>query len=261
MEELFKNTQMKVLAMLLLLMAIIALGSYASLNFEKMTYLNPAPATITVSGEGEVLAIPDIGTFSFSVTADGEDATTAQEASGTKINEILAYLAEQQIAETDIKTQNYNLNPKWKFEQGQCLGDGFCPNNRVEDGFTVSQSITVKVRDTKTAATIIAGVGERGATNISNLNFMVDDTDALQAEARAAAIVDAQEKATVLAQQLGVRIVRLSSFNESSNGYSQPYFDSRMMGMADEESAFGGAELPIGEETTTVRINATYIVE
>jgi hypothetical protein len=260
--ELFKSTQMRILIMLLLLMGIIALGSYASLNFDKMEFLNPSPATIVVSGEGEAFSKPDIGTFSFSVTARGIDAAQAQEASGTSINAILAYLTEQEVAEKDIKTQNYNLNQKWKYEQSLCFGDGYCPNNRVEDGYEVSQTVTLKVRDISAAGTIIAGVGERGATDISNLNFSVDDIDSLQAEARAAAITDAQDKAAVLAEQLGVRIVRLASYNEEGGGYSQPFYDTRMMGMEmAEDSSFPGAELPAGEETTTIRVSAVYIVE
>ena len=70
---------------------------------EKVDFINPTPATISVAGEGEVLAVPDIGEFSFSVEASADDVTVAQEESGTKVNAILAYLAEQGIAETDIK--------------------------------------------------------------------------------------------------------------------------------------------------------------
>jgi len=262
MGELLKGVQMRVLFILMLLMAIIALGSYASLNFEKIAFLNPMPATIMVIGEGEVLAVPDIRTFSFSVVADGADAAQAQEASGTKINEILAYLSEQQIAETDIRTVNYSLNPKYKYEQGICVGEGFCPTNQVADGFEVSHSITVKVRDAQTAGAIVAGVGERGATNISNLIFTVDDTNVLRAEARTAALTDAKAQAVVLAEQLGVRIVRLSSYYENDNGYNEPYYDMRMMGMAaDAESSFGGAELPAGEIMTKVQVNVVYVVE
>ena len=57
----FQTTYIKVLSALLLLMAVIALGSYATLNFEKVDFINPMPATISVSGEGEVLAVPDVG--------------------------------------------------------------------------------------------------------------------------------------------------------------------------------------------------------
>lgn len=252
------------LSALALLMTIIALGSYAILNFTKVEFLNPTPATISVMGEGEVLAVPDIGQFSFSVNASADDAATAQELSGTKINEILAYLKGEGIEEKDIKTQNYNLYPKYRYEERICaLGVSYCPpGERIPDGFEVTQTISVKIRATDTAGAVIAGVGERGATNISGLNFTIDDTDALRADARAAAIADAQAKADVLAGQLGVRIVRLANYSEGG-GFPEPYLQTRTMAFdaAVEEAGFGGAELPVGEESTQVQVSITYEVQ
>lgn len=249
---------------LALLMVIIALGSYAKLNFEKIDYVNPMPASISVTGEGEVLAVPDIGRFSFSVTAETESAASAQEESGKKINEILAYLKEQGIAEKDFKTQDYNLYPRYRYEERVCDAVNqfsYCPpGERVEDGFTVTQTVSVKVREIDKAGAIIAGVGERGATNISSLNFTIDDPDKLQADARAKAIEDAQAKAAILAQQLNVRIVRLVGYYEDSGNY-QPYaYDAKVMSVASEEG-FSGPNLPTGEESTKSRVTVTYEVK
>jgi len=259
----FQFTYMRVLAALTLLMLIIALGSYATLNFERVDFINPMPATINVTGEGEVLAVPDIGQFSFSVNATAADASTAQEESGTKINAILSYLKERGIEEKDIKTQNYNLYPKYRYEERLCAGiNSYCPpGERVADGFEVTQSVSVKVRATDTAGSIIAGVGERGATDISGLSFTIDDTDALKADARATAIADAKAKAQVLAQELGVEIIRMSYFYEEQNNNS-PYYREQSMNLAmDEDSGFAGAEMPVGEESTKVQVTITYEVK
>ncbi|MFT7645190.1 MAG: hypothetical protein ACI9BF_000865 [Candidatus Paceibacteria bacterium] len=258
--EYFKTAPMRILGSLILFMALIALASYAKLNFAKIEFINPSPATISVIGEGEVLAVPDIGQFSFSVTAEGDDASKAQETSGTKINDILAYLKEQGIEDKDVKTQNYNLYPKWRYEERLCLANSYCPpGERVQDGFQVSQTVSVKVRDTKIAGVIIAGVGEKGATNISNLNFTIDDIDALRAEARGAAIKDAEEKADLLAGQLGVLVVRLINYNEGG-GY-EPYLETRAMSFDSAKADdFSGPELPVGEQSTKVQVTITYEV-
>ena len=260
----FQTPYVRALSGLTLLMAVIALGSYAILNFEKIDFINPMPATISVTGEGEVLAVPDVGQFSFSVNATADDAATAQEESGLKINDILAYLTDQGIADKDIKTQNYNLYPRYTYQERICAaGTSYCPpGEQIADGFEVSQTVSVKIRETDTSGAIIAGVGERGATNISGLNFTVDDTDALKAEARAAAIADAQAKAVVLAKQLGVRIVRLSYYSEDG-GYYEPQYDTREMSldMAMSDEKFGGAEMPVGEDKTTTKVNLTFEVK
>jgi hypothetical protein len=260
MNNYFSAGYAKFLLSLTLLSAVVALLSYAQAVMEEQ---RPHEATISVSGDGEVFMVPDIGQFSFSVTANGESAAAAQEASGNKINAIMAYLREQGIEERDIKTRNYNLFPRYRWEERMCPVGSFCPpGERVSDGFEVTQTITVKVRETDGAGTIIAGVGERGATNISSLSFTIEDVDAVQAEARALAIADAQAQAVLLAEQLGVRLGRIVSFYEHG-GWAQPYYDRSMSleATALDGAGFGGAELPLGEENTRVSVEIVYEIE
>jgi uncharacterized protein YggE len=250
----------KFLLSLALVAVVVALSAYA---YQMFTQTSPHQyeATINVSGEGEVLAVPDVGQFSFSVNAEAETAAEAQEQSGTAINEILAYLREQGIEDKDIKTQNYNLSPRYRFEPTVCPVGSFCNRERVQDGFEVTQTISVKVRNTDDAGAIIAGVGERGATNISRLDFVIDDVDSLREEAREIAIRDAREKAERLANDLGVSLKRVVNFSEGG-GYYEPYFQERaVMALDASEAGFGGAELPMGEESTTVRVNITYEIK
>lgn len=259
MNSLFSTTLMRGLGGVTLFMALVALGSYALLNFEKMQHVDPIPATISVTGEGEVLAVPDIGQFTFSVRAEADDAASAQEQSGTVVNDIIAYLREAGVAENDIKTVNYNLYPRYDWVEEICLPGEFCQRGeRIQTGFEVNQTVQVKVRNTDQASAIISGVGEREATNISGLNFVVDDTDALQMEARELAIADAKAKAEVLAADLGVRLGEIAAFTEGTQYTPTPYQNRAVSFDMAEESGFGGAELPMGEEETIARVTITY---
>lgn len=254
----FNSKLSRLLGSLTLAMVVVTLMSYTILNLRQAENVSEMLATISVDGTGEVLMVPDVGEFSFSVQAEGETASVAQDLSATKINDIIAYLKDQGIEEKDIKTANYNLYPKYRYEERVCAFNSYCPpGERIEDGFEVNQTVTVKVRKTDTAGDIIAGVGEKGATNISNLNFTIDDMDALRAEAREKAIADAKEKAKVLAKQLDVRIVRLVSYYENQGNYPQPYAKA-MGGAYAEDSVMTAPELPVGEEGTTVMVNVTY---
>lgn len=260
MEQGFFSTKgNRFLGSLALVMVSLALASFTILNLTEADETQNT-ATISVEGKGEVMAVPDIGTFSFSVEAEGETAAEAQELSGTKMNAILAYLREQGIEEKDIKTANYNLYPRYTYTERICPVGSYCPpGERVQDGFSVNQTVTVKVRDTEAAGAIIAGVGEREATNISGLNFTIDDEDSLKMEAREKAIANAREKAEVLADQLGVRIVRVVDFYENS-GDNYMAYEARAYAMdaAVEEAGFGGAELPTGENTITTNVSVIY---
>lgn len=259
MQGFFNEQHNRVLGTAVLVMAALALASYAFLNVKMVKNSYPMPTNISVTGNGEATAIPDVGQFSFSVAADGATAAEAQEKSGTKINDILAYLKEQGVEEKDIKTRDYNLSPRYKYESNGCMG-GWCPpGEQVADGFDVSQTVEVKVRDTSKAGALIAGVGEKGATNMSGLAFTVDDTDAVKAEARTDAIADAKTKAEKIASDLGVEIVRMTSFYEMEGYYTPEPYMSRDMVM-NEAAGFDGASMPVGENTTKVQVSVSYEV-
>jgi uncharacterized protein YggE len=261
MEGFFAQKHNRVLGSVVLVLAALALGSYAMLNL-KMSSTYPMPTNISVTGEGEASAVPNVGQFSFSVMAEGKTAAEAQEASGTKINAILAYLKEQGVEEKDVKTSGYNLNQKYRYNERVCAFGSYCPpSDPVQDGFEVSQTVEVKVRDTGKSGALIAGVGEKGATNLSGLNFIVDDLKAVKAEAREKAIVDAKAKAEKLAADLGVKLVRMTSYYENEGYYGAPMYAAKAEMSADMGGGFGGAEIPVGENETTVQVNLSYEVK
>ncbi len=242
-------------------MVVVALGMYSYYTWKQSQYIYTGPTTISVTGEAEVTAIPDIGSFSFSVEAEGADAKEAQTESATKMNAIIAYLTGEGIEEKDIKTENYNLYPKYRYESQPCPAGSYCPGEQVQDGFTVSQTVTVKVRDVDTAGEIISGVGEKGATNISGLTFTIDDTTVLEDQARDKAIVDAKAKAKILAKQLDVRLGKMVGYYEEEGGYPAPYYGmgGDMMVKAEMQQSVA-PDMPVGENTTKSRVTLTYQV-
>lgn len=259
----FSATYNRILATLALVALVAALAAYAFYTFKQAEYFYTGPTTISVAGEGEVLATPDIGQFSFSVMATGSDATAAQSDSASKINGIIAYLKEQGVEERDIKTEQYSLYPRYRWEEQVCvIGRPCTPGQQIEDGFEVSQMVTVKVRDLTKSGDLISGVGGRGATNISGLAFTVDDEEALKDDARALAIKNAKEKSEALARELGVRVVRMVGYYEEQNEYPMPYGKGGdMMEAAMSPRPADAPALPMGESNTTVRVNITYQVE
>lgn len=259
----FGKEYVQVLLTIALVGVIAALASYAYYTLKQSEGVYTGATTITVQGEGEATAVPDIGMFSFSVMAEGTTATEAQDKSAESINTITAYLTEAGIAEEDVKTENYYLSPTYDYGNEVCPMYSYCPpSDPVIDGYQVSQTVTVKVRDLEQSGTLISGVGERGATNISGLQFTIDDESQFKAEAREAAIADAKEKANQLAEQLGVRIVRMTGYWEEQGGY-YPMYDKYGYGgdMAMEQSAMSAPSMPTGENTVMSTVSITYEVK
>ncbi len=250
------------LATIALVGVVVALGAYAYYTIQQSKYLYTGPVTISVLGVGEAVGKPDIGKFTFSVTQSGVDAAAAQEASASKMNEILTGLKEAGVEEKDIKTDFYNMYPKYKYEPRPCPYGQYCPSEQIEDGYEVTQTVAVKVRDLNKSGSLLAMAGDKGATNISSLEFTIDDDEVLKDEARAKAIADAKAKAEVLAKDLGVRITKMTGYYEEEGG-AVPYYGYGMGGdmMKAEEAAMETPVLPTGENTTTSRVTITYQVK
>lgn len=255
MQSFFAHRYAVPATLLLIIAAIVALGAnaYQSLTTEDVW---DGPTTISVSGTSEVVAVPDVAQFSFSVRAEGETASVAQDASATSINAVMAFLAENGVEENDIKTEGYNLFPKYRYEQGLCTTNFCPPGESIPDGFEVSQMMTVKVRDTENAGTLLSGVGEAGATDISGLNFSIDDTDGLKMQARTEAITDAKEQAVALADALGVELGKMVSYYEED--MATPYYYGMGGDMKAQSEAAVIPDVPVGESTVASKVNLVY---
>ncbi|MES2223834.1 MAG: SIMPL domain-containing protein [Patescibacteria group bacterium] len=217
--------------------------------------------TITVQGKGEVFAVPDIATFSFSITEQGKDVAEANNKSSTKNNAAMKYLKDAGIAEKDIQTTDYSANPQYDYSQVVCVKYP-CPQQAPKlIGYEVSQTVSVKIRNTDKAGDILSGVGALGVTNISGLTFTIDDEDSIRAEARAKAITDARAKADELVKQLGVRIDKVSSFSEDGGGVVYPMYAMQSKAMDVAGTAPVAPEIAKGQNKITVNVNVTYRIK
>src|SRR3989344_3021254 len=219
-----------------------------------------ATNTISVSGKGEVFAVPDTATFSVTVRETAKQVKDAQDVATKKGNDIIAYLKAGGVEEKDIKTTDYSVNPQYEWTQSVCPQSGYCPpGKQVLTGFQVSQTLSVKVRDTKKAGDLLSGVGARGATDVSGLSFTIDDEDALKAGDRDKAIAEAKGKAEKLAKALGVSLVRIVGYNENEGG---PIMYAYGLGGAERMTADYAPkvspEIPAGENKIVSNINIVY---
>ena len=213
---------------------------------------------ITVSGYGEAFGAADIATFSFSVVSEKSTVAAAQGEATNKINAITKYLKGAGVAEKDIQTTDYSVNPQYDYVSQACSG-GYCPGGRqVLRGYQVRQTTSIKVRDLTVAGDLLAGVGGKGATEVSGLQFTFDDPNQLQNDARGKAIADAKTKADELAKQLGVTLVRVVSFNEGGGGQQVYYAKSTSMGMGGDAVAQSAPEISVGQNKVSSTVSITY---
>ena len=222
--------------------------------------LNGQQNIITVNGEGKVSAVPDLATISFTVSEDATTQSAAQDAMAKKVNAALDVLKKQGIADKDVQTSSYSVNPKYNYPE-PCAADSVRPciynSNPTIIGYTASESVTVKVRKTDAVGTVVTALGGAGISNVYGPNFTIEDPNAIQDQARAKAIADARSKADELAKELGVRLVRVVNFTENGGGgYPMPYMAAGKSMSADAAPTV--PQIPTGENEVTVDVSVTY---
>lgn len=215
---------------------------------------------ISIQGEGEVFAIPDVATFSVGVTKENKVISTAQKEVDDKINAIKDILKKNGVEDKDIKTIGYNIYPKYEYVQAYCTV-AYCPPGKQEfKGYEVSQTVEIKVRDTGKAGELLSSIGTVGVTNIGSLNFTLDDENKVMEEARDKAIQNAKEKAEKLAKELDVKLVRIIGYNEYSPVPPFMYGKAEGLGGDNAMSSIAPRSVSIsqGENKYTSTINISY---
>lgn len=216
--------------------------------------------SFTVSGEGKVVAVPDIAQISVGVlTEGGKNLTDLQKQNTEKMNLIVSYLKEEGIDQEDIKTEYYNISPRYSSAPCSLILQTYpeiiqpCPSLSEIIGYSISQTVSVKVRNLSKAGDILAGAVERGANNVYGPNFTIDDPVVLQNKAREEAIKQAREKAKSIAKAGGFRIGKLVSIQEGFFGPPIIY------GL--EAKGGAGPSIEPGSQEIVVNVTLTYEIK
>ena len=205
--------------------------------------------TITLSAEGKVVAIPDIATTSIGVTTEAKTVASAQQENTEKMNAILEKMKSLGIDGKDLRTENYSVYPLYDWKDGI----------RIDRGFSVNQSLLVKIRDLSKTGEALAAATELGANQVGGLNFTIDDPEALEQEARLEAIAKAQEKAQAVADAAGITLGKMVGFSEASSG-QQPVYRAYALDQAMGLGAGGAPEIAEGSQDVVVNVSVTYEV-
>lgn len=243
--------------LLVIFLAVLSIKQLRSIEY--VGNENPMIAAISVNGKGEAISIPDIATFSFTVTENAKTVAEAQAKATEKINKALKAVKDAGVAEKDLKTLSYNINPRYEYNQIYCITYP-CPSGKsVLTGYDVSQSTQVKVRDLSKAGALFDIIGSAGVQNVDSLTFSIDDIETVRAKARTEAINDAKAKAELLAKQLGVKLVRITSYYDSNPELQYAY--GRGEAISADIASFKAAvapEIPKGEQKITSNVTISY---
>lgn len=222
---------------ILLVYLVVWVGTMIRNNIQAYTTIgrsDRAERVISFNGEGKVTAAPDTAMTTIGMVASGKTVAEAQAKNTLVMNRLIEKLQTLGIEPKDMQTSNYNLYPKYNYteDKGQIL-----------EGYELSQSVTVKIRDLNKANAVLGLVGEVGANSVSGLSFVIDDPEVYRAQARELAIQKVMQKANGVSSALGVRFTDIVSYDEYDGGAvpPMPYYAERSLGY--------GGDIPKAEPT------------
>ncbi len=190
------------------LLAVVALAGVARPEAARGELATPD--TVTTTGHGVVVAVPDEATISAGVHTQAASASDALAQNAKLMNAVVAAL--KNAGGNELQTQQVSLSPQMN-EQGQVTG------------YSADNSVSAKAKIADAGALIDAAVAA-GANNVNGPTLDVAGRDALYRDALKKAVADARAKAEALAEAGGFGVGQVSSVTEQSAAAPVPVFEA-----------------------------------
>lgn len=212
--------------------------------------------SISVTGYGEATGSPDLAHVQLGVSTVDSDIGQAIYDANTAIERITEAIVGRGVNSSDIQTANYSV---W-------TEDVYDPQTGMPTGETryhVDIQLAVTVRDVQGIGGLISAGLDAGVTNIYGIEFTIDDTSTLEAEARTIAMFDAQDRAHKLAEGMGVRLGKPIAISEGYAAGIAPVYTYGLKGDVGMGGGGVGAGVPstVSPGQTTIGLQVTVVFE
>lgn len=296
MDDMQANRSLKITGLVLLSLLCLFVLVKTINEVKAYNTIGEAPAmpySITVNGHGEATAKRDTTSLSFTSQGKGKTALEAQSKAAEANNKAIDFLKTKGIAEADISNDGYNTYPTYDQKVKPCVvstPDAAVRSNggvsagsagsiepamaptvtiapiapcstyeQVITGYETTQTIRVKIRgiDKNPAlpGEIVDGLAAAGV-QVGSLTNSIDETEALQSQARAEAIMKARVEARRIAKSLGVRVTKVVSYYENNYGY--PMAEAAMSSRSFDAGKSVAPYIPGGEGKITSDVSVTF---
>jgi len=209
--------------------------------------LQPKRPFIRATGEATVAAKPDQVKVDIGVTSQAETAQAAASENARHTDAVVQQIRQAFGPAAQLKTLGYSVSPQYRYPK-----PGGPP---AIAGYTVSNTIEVKLDDISRAGKLIDLATQSGANAIHSLQFGLKDETALQAQALREASANARAKAEAMAGGLSLKIAGVISAEEGGTNIVRPMAP---MVMARKVEA---APTPVAADNIEVHASVTLTVE
>ncbi|MGO6981929.1 SIMPL domain-containing protein [Rhizobium leguminosarum] len=235
-----------------LMTALLALPLAAAPAFAQEA--KPREPVISVTGDGESSVAPDMAIVNLAVVKQAKTAREALDENNKAMNDVLAALKSGGIAERDLQTSGFSIQPQYNYPQPV---DGQQPPPQLI-GYQTINSVIVRLRDLAKLGAVIDQSVTLGINQGGEIQFTNDKPDAAIEEARKAAVADAVKRAKTLSEAAGVKLGRILEINENvPRAMPQPVYRATMM----KEASDAAVPVQGGENNYNVSVTVTFAIE
>ena len=211
----------------------------------------PQEPSITVVGEGEVWAEPDMAVVTVGVTAVASTSQEAMAEVSRRLANVIVGAKALGLQDRDVQTTGLSLQPVYR----QRRGNDDAPLEI--QGYRASNNVSLTVRNLSRAGAVLDSATASGANVVGSLSFSISNPQELRLQALAAATANAETRARAIASAAGVTLRGVLSISEDSVSIPRP-ISADVMGLR----ALGGDAAPApvegGEMVIRARVRATY---
>jgi hypothetical protein len=213
--------------------------------------------TLTVSATGALQLSPDTAVVTLGMETVGKSLAETQQQNAAAMQKVVERLLQSGIEKERVQTSSFTVTPQYKPQPPRRTGE-ILPTEPEIIGYTVSNMMTVEVRELEKTGRVIDGALAAGANRFHGLHWALRDEQPPRLRALKMAAAQAREKAQALGEALDVKLVRIIMATEGGvNVISPRPFMARALGAMQSADA----SVPISPGEMKVEANVTLVYE
>jgi uncharacterized protein YggE len=206
----------------------------------------PPPRLISVSGEADVSVVPDRARIQIGVTQLSPDVASAEAIVNKTVKAYVAAAKKLGARDEDVSTAGISIAPEYVWDEKARA-------NKLT-GYRVSRDIETRVTNLEKLGDYLQAATAAGVNQVQPPTLESSKADDLQNQALVQAAKNAQAKAKLLADTLGVKLGSVHALSEEG---SAPAPQPMMKVMAMRAAASDSGNEDMGLQTGEIRYHAS----
>lgn len=181
--------------------------------------ISESTRTIHVSGEGTLHLQPDMATVRFGIVTVEESPEAARRRNAEASAEAMNAVRDLGVDDRKMKLETLRLQPRREYNPD---------TRRMEDkGFEAVREVVVELEDLDRLPELITRVVQKGANRLNGITYDLKDRTTARNEALRRAVLNAREKAALMAQTLGATLGMALRISEQGVTVPRPIIQVR----------------------------------